>query len=361
VSAWLLIDDNQEEAETFAEQISAGSLIVVPLAAKEAQSQLTAGELKPAGVLMDVDLSNDAEALTTGPGLAQNCRVSMQQRAIPSFPIVRFSWRERVAANIGHDTSSDDLFDMKIEKDGLSDNGMMDILRQKLTGLQNVYRCSENQTLTLDLLAIDRDAWEAWGHPNFEARLAQADRTYLRAGMIIRLLLYPGLLIGEELLSFRLGIEPTASSDWRRILEALEPARYRGAGSDAFPRWWARGVSSWWPELAPEAPPLAGTNISERIEVLSQRFPGIVALDMPLVSRGERPWRYCTLTFEREGRLIPVDPNEAVRMQPRSEMPVWLDPLYAALGPAMRASKEDQRLNQADLERLTVAARRISK
>jgi hypothetical protein len=71
---------------------------------------------------------------------------------------------------------------------------------------------------------------------------------------------------------------------------------------------------------------------------------------------GERPWRYCLLTKEQRQEVIPVDPARAVRIKPRSPMPSWLDPLYAALGVALQ-NPDDPRVDKEDLKRLQRFAR----
>jgi hypothetical protein len=300
---------------------------------------------------MDVDLSNDPNAKTTGPGLTSDCRVWMQEQKLPAFPIVRFSFLKNTRISIGHDPTSDDLFDLMIAKEQIKNSEKE--ISEKLSGLSEVYRTSAEKMPVGDLLAIDPDAWEAWGHPSLASRLAQADRPHLRAGLIVRLLAYPGLLISEDLLSFRLGLD-RSSPAWPAILEAIHAAAYKGAGSRYFPRWWARGVSDWWATRYPDMPPLAGTTIKERSTKLSEQFGGVVPLEMPPESEGDKPWRFCILTKERSGNLIPVDPSKAVRVQPRGDLPPWFDPLYAATGPALE-DQGDPRLDPADLERRKAA------
>lgn len=358
MTEWLLIDDNHEEAAAFADRISCERLRVTPMSAKQAKVLLADPAKAPDGILMDVDLSNETAANTTGPGLAQDFRVAMQ-KGMRSFPIVRFSWREKVASLIGHDPSSDDLFDMKIEKDGIQDTGV-DQLRGKLTAITEVYEAAELTQPATELLKITEELWAVWGHSEFQSRLERDDRAYLKAGDVIRLLLHAGLLVNEDLLAFRLGVDRSRSSDWSTITKELQQIKYIGPGSEGLPRWWARGLGAWWSNLAPQALPLAACTISERVEVLSSKFSNLSPLQMPKGSLGDRPWRFCSLTFEQEGRFIPVDPDEAVRIHPRSPMPAWLDPLYAAAGPALRASKTDRRLDQADLRRMSMRARQMT-
>jgi len=102
--------------------------------------------------------------------------------------------------------------------------------------------------------------------------------------------------------------------------------------------------------------PLAGSTIAQRLELLSPIIADLVPLQMPKCSLGERPWRYCLLTKESQQQLIPVDPARAVKVKPRSSMPTWLDPLYAALSIALQ-NREDPRLDKEDLRRLQIYIR----
>lgn len=69
---------------------------------------------------MDVDLSNEAAGQQSGPGMAEDIRVAQQKQAFSGFPIVQFSIRDKVIENTGHDLSCDDIFEIKIDYDGLN-------------------------------------------------------------------------------------------------------------------------------------------------------------------------------------------------------------------------------------------------
>ncbi|HMG48843.1 MAG TPA: hypothetical protein VK614_15455 [Allosphingosinicella sp.] len=354
---WLFVDDSGEERAAFANALTvADDLLITGISATDAKALLNANALRPTGVLMDVDLSNETGMQSTGPGLSQDMRVAQQRQDIPSFPIVRFSYRTKVEQNIGHDTSSDDLFDLKIDKDGVA-AATLDAVRSKLRGVAAVYSAVGESVSASGVLGLNEEIWEAWGHPTFAEDLAIADRTYLRAMPLVRALMHPGFLINEDLLAIRLGLDRHASSGWAAVLAELEQAKYQGVAAQYFQRWWARGLEAWWAELGGDCTPLAGNSIGERFARLSDRFSQLVALSMPTGSWGDRPWRHCSLTLEHTGEFLPLDPARSVRFKSRSKLPDWLDPLYAALGPAVRAAG-DARLDKDDLERLSLLARK---
>ncbi|SOC22102.1 hypothetical protein [Rhodobacter maris] len=358
MASWLLIDDSPQEAKAFAQDLAQEDVLPIEyISASEAEAALGAGELKPAGVLMDVDLSNELGPLRNGPGMSQSIRGAQQKNLLQPFPIVRFSYRSKVLENIGRDPSSDDLFDLKIEKDGLSDPAMRDAARSKLVGVRQIYDALEpDQPDLFSVVGLSEDFWNLWGSSSFQTDFEIADRVHLRASPLIRLVVHPGLLIDEAILGFRLGVDRVVSAGWSAVVDDLSDYAFGGVAKDCFPRWWARGIEQWWQEKIGGDLPLAGMEIEQRVEQLSKRFDNLVPLTMPKGSMGKRPWRYCLLSMEQRNELVPVDPARGVKIKPRSPMPSWLDPLYASLGIALR-NREDPRLDKNDLKRLLPYAR----
>lgn len=355
---WLLVDDSPDEAKAFAAGLSSvDRLAVEHISAADASTALGSGSLSAAGILMDVDLSNELGRQQTGPGMSQDIRVAQHKQTIPSFPVVRFSLRDKILENIGRDASSDDIFDLKIEKDGLSSDTLREAARRKLLGVQQVYEVLEQNDADLpSIVGLPADAWARWGSSSFQSDFELGDRTYLRASPLVRMLVHPGLLIDEAFLAFRLGVDRDESAGWAHLVESLAEYAYRGAAGDCFVRWWARGIEEWWQDKLGSEAPLAGCDVSRRVELLSQNFGNLVALTMPKGSLGARPWRYCLLTKEQRDEVIPVDPARAIKVRPRSPMPSWLDPLYASLGVALQ-NRDDPRLDKDDMKRLQLYAR----
>ncbi|MBC2666979.1 hypothetical protein H7F51_15785 [Novosphingobium flavum] len=355
---WLLIDDSPEEAASFATGLSKDdALKIAPMGAQEAAVAINAGNFSPSGVLMDVDLSNEKGSQQSGPGMAQDIRVAQQKRAVPGFPIVRFSLRDKVLENIGHDSSSDDIFDLKIEKDGLSTPEAQSAAQAKLIGVRQLYDALIDEGAgLLQILGLAEDQWCQWGSTAFQSDFDFGDRVHLKAGPLVRMLIHPGLLIDEDMLAVRLGVDLHNSKGWKTLAGELEPYTYRGVSSECFPRWWARGIEDWWQEKVVADVPLAGFTIAQRMEHLTAIVTDLVPLQMPKGSLGDRPWRYCLLSKEAQQQLVPIDPARAVKVKPRSNMPPWLDPLYAALGVALQ-NREDPRLDKEDLKRLQIYLR----
>ena len=346
---WLFVDDSVDEREAFAAGLSSGTEIeVVAISVAEARGRLANGSLVASGILMDIDLSNESTTKESGLGFTADIRAAQHRDQIPSYPIVRFSYRDRVAASIGRDSSSDDYFDFMIDKDNL------DVVRVQrwLDGIGTVYEVVLSGLDLLEVLNINDEEWPLLGSAALDEDFKVADFSYGKAGVVVQVLVQPGVLIVEDLLAVRLGIDLRVSSGWGRLREALSDFKYSGAAAANFARWWARGLEQWWEAGLGEVP-LAATTITDRCSVLSDNgFSDLVPLVMPDGSLGERPWRYCELSLSERGDMVPLDPSRGVRFALHKHARDWMDPSYAALGPAMR-HVEDPRLNSEDLERLS--------
>lgn len=357
MSKWVFVDDQPAPSAAFADGLSDtdSRFEVTVLGPGEARKVLLAAETTADGVLVDVDLSDIPGEHGSGPGLAQDIRVNQENGRIASFPLVRFSSRAKVLENIGGDSSSDDLFDLKIYKELAARN--IPHVRSKLVGCSEVYReVSETSSLAPEQLAgfldLSVETLESWTHPEFIARAnsARSDRPHVAAGLIMRFLTQPGPLINEDLLAVRLGVN-RASEGWVALRDGLDSVKYSGKGRDYFDLWWARGLEDWWLDCEGAETPLSSMTIEQRTQELAVKHPGLVPLTMPPESWGTRPWRLCTLSLEEEDpSIVPVDPAFGVRMASRGNLPPWVDPSYAALGIALQ-HRDDTRLNRADFER----------
>jgi hypothetical protein len=361
---WLFVDDQADEAIAIAKRLTeASNTIEIQYRTPDNfRDEILTQNKKIDGALLDVNLSGIQKEHGTGPGIAQDIRIKQRRGSVHEFPVVRFSTREQVRRNIGGDPGSDDLFDHKISKDDAEPGHEEDITRC-LSGVLTVYseisnRKLRSEALAAEFLGLDKRSTEAWSDWSLHSKLCVAGATavHVAAGVLLRdFLNQPGLLINERVLSYRLGVDPARSkNDWNRLLQQLSKFRYSGAGAPYFSRWWARGLEDWWLSVAPDAGSLAFTPAKERVAQLKKvlNLQGLVELSMPKGSAGTRPWSPCSLSAEQDPPLhIPLDPDESVRFAPLQYHPSWVDPTFAAFGPAQK-DRDNLRLNSSDLTRL---------
>lgn len=357
MSRWAFVDDQPDPAATVADELSdsGSNFEVFVVAPGDARQLLLDADARVDGVLIDVDLSDVPGEHGSGPGIAQDIRINQENGTLSAYPLVRFSSRAKVLANIGGDASSDDLFDLKIDKEV----AVRDIagFRCRLIGCSEIYRhVGSSPSFGIDQLAeflgLSVEALENWTHPEFitRAESARSDKPHIAAGLIMRVLTQPGPLIPEEILTVRLGVD-RSSAGWPALRDALAPARYIGKACEYFDLWWARGLEDWWLDSEGADTPLSSMTIEQRIGQLAGNHSGLHRLEMPPESLGTRPWRLCALSLEEEvPSVIPLDPTFGVRLANRGNVAPWVDPSYAALGIALQR-RDDPRLNKADLER----------
>lgn len=354
---WAFVDDQEAPAAAFAQELSdaRSGIMVVVVTPEEARENLLAGKEHVDGVLMDVDLSDLPGEHGSGPGIAQDIRINQENGRLPPFPVVRFSSRQKVLANIGGDASSDDLFDLKIDKEVVVQN--VEAVRNSLTTCSEIYGHVDKAVSfapadLANFLGLTLETLEGWTHPEFIARAeaARSDRPHIAARLIMRLLTQPGPLIREELLAVRLGVN-LSSAGWTALKLSLAPLRYAGKGDEHFSLWWARGLEDWWLDHEGAGSPLSSMTIAQRIEQLHQTHEALSPVVMPPESPGNRPWCLCALSLEdADPSLVPVDPAFGVRVVTRESTGPWFDPAFAAFGVALQ-KKEDRRLSRSDLQR----------
>ncbi len=359
MSRWLFVDDQPDAAASFADALStpATELEVRPIGPKDFREECLGGITVPDGVLMDVELSNEAGERGSGPGIAQDIRVKQRTGELAEFPVVRFARRAVIATNIGGDTSSSDLFDLKIQKEEVTPGNANAVVSQLLGALalyaafKNVDAIASAELSTL--VGLPDDLLRRWTPSTFLERLSAEREVAVHCAVLVYVRTFlnrPGLLIDEDLLSFRLGID-RRSGGWDSLKEEFAEESYKGVGHDHFNRWWARGLEDWWYARFGAANSLNSLTIQQRHAFLAAQFGDLSPLTMPDGSPGERPWRLCELSLERiPPEIVPVDPAEGARLVPRGDFPPWVDPAYASARRAL-ASK-DKRIAQKDMQRL---------
>ncbi|WP_146022610.1 MULTISPECIES: hypothetical protein [unclassified Pseudomonas] len=353
---WYLVDDLAEEGVAFASNLSlTGEVQIEYLTPPQARELLLSGSCNPLGILLDVDLTAQAGELGTGPGIAQDLRVKQKAGLVPEFPIVRFAAEPKVRNLIWGDPSSDDLFDLKIQKHEMKNPQW---IVQRLLAIREIYeqliQYDSLPMLIPNILGSDENTLSRWAHPAFLDRIASAISPHVAANSFIRSFILPtGLLIDEKVLSYRLGIDIESSgSSWAELVNTFS-FNYKGAGGGHFKRWWARGLEDWWYATISNRNALISLTSAQRVEALSTKLniEGIKSLTLPEGSPGEKPWRACALNLEESGAYVPIDADNGVKVTLGVDMPTWVDPLFASLKSAVQNSA-DRRISKKDIERL---------
>lgn len=369
---YLFIDDeanSQASAEPYAEEItdaSGGSLAVESYRPTSIQEVLEViAKLKPDGLLVDVAFTNalteeHAPLSFDGIALAQQIR-TLQTRglrqglaSLPEFPLVRFSKADVIREYVSGDTTSEDLFDEKIDKAATLDDPVpvANRLLSLATDYPAIIRYALNEKTDENLALL------LGCEPDFLSRIdARAllglRRTDAPAHIISRYLTGPllgraGPIIEEALLAVRLGVDRSQSEDWPALLDRLKTTAYKGVFGGGYGRWWATLVLDWWAsEIDPERP-LFRLGAGDRVLGIVQKtgLTKMTALneDDP-DSPGTKFWHMCI----RSKR--PIDPNFGFPLMPEWGQETWHDVDYLCLEEAKRDPR-NPRLGSAERSRI---------
>lgn len=359
MTTWVFVDDQPDAAASYAEALSddALNMTVVTLGPKAFRDAYLSGAGTPDGVLLDVELSNETGERGSGPGIAQDIRVKQRTQEIAEFPIIRFARRDVVASNIGGDTSSNDLFDLKVQKEDVA-AGSTGTIKSLMCGVVALYSAfGEIESIEPgdigNLVGLNDERVGRWTATSFVERMGAERAVAVHAAVLVYIrtfLMRAGLLIDESLLAVRLGVD-SSSHGWGGLRHSFAEEKYDGVAAAHFSRWWARGIEDWWYARFGSANSLPSLTITQRYELLSAEFGRLDPLVMPQGSPGTRPWRLCELSLERSPPdIVPVDPAEGARLVSRGDFPLWVDPLYASARRAL--ADTDRRVARTDLDRL---------
>lgn len=288
------------------------------------------------GFILDINLSDQVDAsgkrfLGTGAGLAQDLRLLQSlgaEKGQRPRPVIRLCAAQVFQDYLAGDNSTADLFDLGFDKEIIGDFASQ--ARAMLAALPGIYAAVEGADSSAvhasGLLGIDLATY-ARLHSRFKGALETelTRKTHEAVGFLLRQFLdAPGILIGEELLSIRLGVDAPRSPGWQNVCEFFAPARYSGAGSEAFPRWWNDLAMSRWAEVCPV--PLFKLSSEQRVAKLAERgFRDLTPYGPSAYSPGENPW---LLAASNDAELrLPVDPKFAFPLNaptaPWLDEPVW--------------------------------------
>ncbi len=357
---WIIADDQLQDAEAFAasfeREMPVAGISWIAMQASDAQQYLlsdTGSDI--AGVLVDVDLSSDGKMIGTGLGLAQDIRAKQKNRTNPTadYPVLRFANPDPVREYVGDDPASDDLFDLLVSK-VLAREHPTSLIRQAIA-TRAVYDALIRQPPTdtasfSALCGLGPDRFEIWADARLWQRvrlgLAESSSLHVAAGTFLRTFLVPtGLLVDEEVLAIRLGVDRARSPGWPAVKDALAEAKFTGVGAEGFDRWWARGIEAYWLKLD-EDDYLYQRTSNFRVERLSQT----VGAELAFLEPSGAYWRRCALSLRR-GEFRPIDPSRAVSLVQTGPLEPWVDPDQAAPDVAVML-RNDPRVDPEELQRL---------
>lgn len=301
------------------------------------------------GLILDLKLddlpnNNNIRANFRGTSLAQEIRTRQKEGVLKSFPIILFSANDKTKQAL--EKSGTDLFDILIDKSKLDDIAFPIYTRQ-LIDLSNGYQKLCNSTFTTANIFQTNDTFL---DTRFLSEFHELRKTPVHIQskfLITEFLTRQGMLIDEDVLAARLGINRKNSADWERLLEVLSDTKYNGVFSNGWSRWWMHLVESWWNEKIKSDLFLRSTPAKERVEVIKRTIglKHLVAVEKISKADSDEFWTIC------KGFNRPLDPVDGLLIQGQDNLYSWQEPEYVSVEAALWRTNIDNWISVADVEK----------
>ncbi|MFA6245292.1 MAG: hypothetical protein WC615_00035 [Mucilaginibacter sp.] len=301
------------------------------------------------GIVLDLQLNGPQEdgsqVRYQAPSLAQQLRILASEGKAKDVPIFLCSTDDKVKASFKRDFTSHDLFDWTFMKDEIS-SATIDKICSIVEGYDQITKGTKDFSALLQRDYNDLDQ-------RILSRFINEENPPVHevARIIFKEVIQePGLLINEEILAARLGIDKEKSKDWDKILDAFKSAGYDGIFESGWNRWWADRVADLFESFAKEN--LGFLNATERVNALKAKFnlENIVPAKALPLSNSTNFWTICQATGN------PIDTFEGYKIDKKKEPRPWQEYSYVSLYALMEriAEAKNIKLHPSEFERFDI-------
>jgi len=264
------------------------------------------------------------------PTIAQTLRTKHKED-LQDFPMVLMSNEDIKIAEYDKDLTSQDLFDFVLTKEEFSAD--MSRFKRKLDSFIKSYETIRLNKFDLTrILDIEDDSIL---HSRIKSNAIEiGDNVFMLSNFLYYEVTRPiGVLIGEDVLSARLGVSKE-STDWADLLDSIKPSLYTGIFSDYHKRWWMDKVNIWWSEIITAETSLRRLNADERVELLKTKLglDNLTALTKSEHSVSSNFWTICKFSKE------PIDPFDGIELL--KEYKSWQNKEYISIKSALEKMEE---------------------
>lgn len=300
------------------------------------------------GLILDLKLDdlpngNDKRADFRGTSLAQEIRTRQKEGVLKSFPIVLFSANDKTEQAL--EKSGKDLFDIFIDKQ--LDDKAFTVFTPQLIALPTGYNVLGDSSQAIsEILNIDENLIDS--RFVYEFNETKKSPVHIQSRFLItELLAKQGLLINEDVLAARLGIDKSKSTDWPKLQNLLIDAKYNGVFCNGWPRWWMHLIEKWWKEKINSDLYLRSTSAIERVDKIKQitQLTHLVAMTKIDKADSDEFWTIC------KGHGLPLDPVDGLLIQGQDNLYSWQEPEYVSIDAALWRKNIDNWLDVADVEK----------
>lgn len=293
------------------------------------------------GLILDLNLEempNEAQihSLYKGSSLAQEIRNLSKASEIKEIPIILLS--ATINLEKYFDKTNEDLFDLIISRDKLSE--VFISTRQKLVSLCEGYKL-------IEICKSDFNFSNLFGHEmnlediRFMGEIKSVFEYPIHtvSNFIIKNLLErSGILISEEILATRLGIDIQKSDDWQMILSELKDCQYKGVYCNGWIRWWMNSIDIWWDANIGFERSLRSIKATDKVEILKNKYQTtkLVSLEKTDKSKSENFWTNCI------GSEVPIDSIDGLLIANQDNFFPWQDRCYISINEALKPSNKEK-------------------
>lgn len=310
------------------------------------------------GLILDLRLDDYPNAQLKksnfrGTSLAQEIRTRQKEGILKPFPIVLFSGNDKVANSL--ERSGKDLFDICIEKESIDDKNYI-TYRHRLYALAEGYKTiSAANSQLYEILKVNHDIIDE----RFLSELndLSSEPIHVIAHFIINELIETqGLLINNEVLAARLGIDISQSADWEKLLVSISETKYSGVFASGWDRWWMPKIDEWWRSTIEADSYLRSTSALIRVNMIKEKLSieGLQPANKIEKADSDEFWTIC------KGYNRPLDPVDGLMIEGQENLYPWQDVEYVSVDAALKrknnsvwkkvAKLEEERLNELEVQ-----------
>lgn len=278
--------------------------------------------------LMDYRLSQ-GKSFFDAPPFAAYLRTEDKRGKMTQRPIFLIT-SEKGLNIVNQDENSQDLFDLIMLKDNYNKQ-KKDCINLLISYIKAYREIEKKRYKFEDILQIKKEEVKRFIDSRLlnELYISKEEKNtyrYLRK-ITEHLVNVPGVLIDEQYLASRLGVDIIKSGDeWEKLSLKLADCIYCGVLSESYKRWWMPRILQWWESIS-EGKSLRRMESKERVEFINDYFN--------LKLQHAKPLKFCESSYFWticKGMLKPIDPAEGYVCNSRPKRPWEENEYISAIG-----------------------------
>jgi hypothetical protein len=343
----LYIDDNKiEDSQSLIDVINGYGLLSIiyqrPSEWKSINETVMNHFKEIDGIIIDWKLSEFVDDIDfKTEAFIQELRTKMANELETSkyIPIILCSANPDFTKKYLHDNSSHDLFDLVVDKHRLNDLSMNTTISSLADGYKKLSETKDIQTLLgiNDLAFLDVRFVDILSN-----KLDTKSRSDVVQFILHHLIKRPGMLIDEQLLAVRLGINIEQSEDWGKLIDYLREWEiyYQGIFSTGYQRAWMPLFLAKWKEKTGKS--LRSLDATSKVEIIhTWGFDKITSLSLQALCMSKKYWVICNSSNEA------IDTVDGLLVATENSLFPWEDqtyisPLAAVQGLGKKVAKTDE-------------------